>query len=852
MKFRSLALSLRVFHLRRQHQQHQQGANEIFDLFPLEDLLETVYAADEVTGGPFLNNESEQQPRDCSVADFAPAAPLSPSSSLSSSASLASLAPSLNGLTNSEQQQKKQKKKRKARIAAKESLKMSTSSPAGEKADKTLLPFAGSDVAVVRLKLLRAEFPDDQLPPGYQSSELNCAINVKEKVEINGENRLIQKRKTMQLQWEKCFDVGILPQRVLQLMVHQNDKTLVADATMRLEDIVNKSKVDSVTHIWINLKPCGRILAQTKKIGNDSVDYNSEDGTGSSSTPWAKEGGIRRRRGAIKHAKVHEIRGHQFVATFFRQPTFCSLCSEFMWGLNKQGYRCRLCTLAVHKKCHEKTLSQCPGSAKNSKETIYLKERFKIDVPHRFKQYNFKSLTFCDHCGSLLYGLFKQGMKCEVCGVNCHNRCERHMPNLCGVNQKQLSDALLEIKRSTPPGSVGGGTAQQQQMFNGMGNKFKALFRPQTAGSLDIVGTEKDGAEEGAGGDSPRHFKLQNFAIHKVLGKGSFGKVLLVELKGRQQFFAMKCLKKDVILEDDDTECTFIERRVLILATECPFLCQLFASFQSNEYLFFVMHYLNGGDLMYHIQQVKRFDEQRTRFYTCEIICALQYLHSKNIIYRDLKLDNILLDSDGHIHLADFGMCKTDSNRENGMASTFCGTPDYIAPEIIKGQLYNQAVDFWSLGVLMYEMLIGQSPFHGDGEDELFDAILNERPYFPKSIGKEAAKILSALFDRNPNTRLGMPECPDGPIRQHSFFRAVDWKKFETRQILPPFKPSVKSANDTSNFDDDFTQEKAALTPIQDKHLLASIDPDAFANFSYTNPHFVPNVGSGAVASVVG
>jgi novel protein kinase C delta type len=339
-------------------------------------------------------------------------------------------------------------------------------------------------------------------------------------------------------------------------------------------------------------------------------------------------------------------------------------------------------------------------------------------------------------------------------------------------------------------------------------------------------------------GDAPKKYKLQNFTLHKVLGKGSFGKVLLVELKGRNQFFAMKCLKKDVILEDDDTECTFIERRVLILSSECPFLCPMFCSFQTNEYLFFIMAYLNGGDLMYHIQQVKRFDENRTRFYACEIICALQFLHSKNVIYRDLKLDNILLDSDGHVHLADFGMCKTEVNRENGMASTFCGTPDYIAPEIIKGQLYNEAVDFWSFGVLMYEMLVGQSPFHGEGEDELFDAILNERPYFPKSLGKEAAKCLSALFDRNPNTRLGMPDCPDGPIRTHPFFRGIDWQRFETRQMPPPYKPTVRSPNDTSNFDDDFTQEKAVLTPIQDKNLLASIDPETFLNFSYTNPNF--------------
>ncbi|KAI1732974.1 protein kinase domain-containing protein [Ditylenchus destructor] len=677
--------------------------------------------------------------------------------------------------------------------------------------------------AACRLKLLRVEIPEEHLPKDVQVSQLTCAVNVKEKVEINGENRLIQKRKTMQIDWEKCFDVGILTGRVLQVLV-QHDKANIADATMRLEDIVSKSKHDSITHIWINLKPAGRILAQTRKVGDKSEVSERSSEECSTSTPRLfgdsnhNLAGIQRRRGAIKHARVHEIRGHQFVATFFRQPTFCSLCSEFMWGLNKQGYQCQLCSAAVHKKCHEKTLSQCPGSAKNTKETIYLKERFKIDVPHRFKQYNFKSPTFCDHCGSLLYGLFKQGMKCEVCGVNCHHKCKAHMPNLCGVNQKQLSDALFEIKRgshsisSAPPNlnalNLSGGSldsrASSQPNFvangGGVGNKFKAFFRNNNAG-VENQEQEDISSNTWSAGDGPKQYKLQSFSILKVLGKGSFGKVLLVELRGRNQYYAMKCLKKD-------------------------------------EYLFFVMEYLNGGDLMYHIQQVKRFDENRTRFYACEIICALQFLHSRNIIYRDLKLDNILLDSEGHVHLADFGMCKTEANRENGLASTFCGTPDYIAPEIIKGQLYNEAVDFWSFGVLVYEMLIGQSPFHGDGEDELFDAILNERPYFPKTLGKEAAKCLSALFDRNPNTRLGMPECPDGPIRTHPFFRGVDWKKFETRQVQPPYKPTVKSPQDTSNFDDDFTQEKAVLTPIQDKTLLASIDPEAFANFSYTNPNF--------------
>ncbi|VDK48956.1 unnamed protein product, partial [Gongylonema pulchrum] len=144
---------------------------------------------------------------------------------------------------------------------------------------------------------------------------------------------------------------------------------------------------------------------------------------------------------------------------------YCYHGLENCRGLNKQGYQCQLCSAAVHKKCHEKMISQCPGSAKNTKDTIvssfvalssfcifvhsYLKERFKIDIPHRFKPYSFKSPTFCDHCGSLLYGLFRQGLKCEVCGVVCHHKCQRYMPNLCGVNQKQLSQALFEIKRGT-------------------------------------------------------------------------------------------------------------------------------------------------------------------------------------------------------------------------------------------------------------------------------------------------------------------------------------------------------------------------------------------------------------------
>uniref|UniRef100_A0A0K8VWR1 protein kinase C n=1 Tax=Bactrocera latifrons TaxID=174628 RepID=A0A0K8VWR1_BACLA len=156
---------------------------------------------------------------------------------------------------------------------------------------------------------------------------------------------------------------------------------------------------------------------------------------------------ITNRRGAIKQLKTHDYNGHRFVAKFFRQPTFCAFCNLFVWGFGKKGYQCITCQTAVHKKCHEKLLSKCSGSVFNSASTILLRERFKIDMPHRFKPYTFMSPTFCDHCGSLMAGFFIQGLKCEECDVNCHKKCEHLMANLCGVNQKLIVEALACVKR---------------------------------------------------------------------------------------------------------------------------------------------------------------------------------------------------------------------------------------------------------------------------------------------------------------------------------------------------------------------------------------------------------------------
>uniref|UniRef100_A0A672M903 Protein kinase C delta type-like n=1 Tax=Sinocyclocheilus grahami TaxID=75366 RepID=A0A672M903_SINGR len=249
-----------------------------------------------------------------------------------------------------------------------------------------------------------------------------------------------------------------------------------------------------------------------------------------------------------------------------------------------------------------------------------------------------------------------------------------------------------------------------------------------------------------------------------------------------------------------------------------------------KEHLFFVMEYLNGGDLMFHIQENGRFDLYRATFYAAEIVCGLQFLHSKGIIYRDLKLDNVMLDGEGHIKIADFGMCKENVFGDN-RATTFCGTPDYIAPEILLGQQYSFSVDWWSLGVLVYEMLIGQSPFHGDDEDELFESIRMDTPHYPRWITVDTRDMLERLFERDPSRRLGIV----GNIRGHLFFKTVNWSALERREVEPPFKPKVKAPNDCSNFDREFLSEKPRLSHCE-KGLIDSMDQSAFAGFSFINP----------------
>uniref|UniRef100_A0A3Q3ISQ8 protein kinase C n=1 Tax=Monopterus albus TaxID=43700 RepID=A0A3Q3ISQ8_MONAL len=328
-------------------------------------------------------------------------------------------------------------------------------------------------------------------------------------------------------------------------------------------------------------------------------------------------------------------------------------------------------------------------------------------------------------------------------------------------------------------------------------------------------------------------FSLQDFKCVAVLGRGHFGKVLLAEYKSTGEMFAIKALKKGDIVARDEVDSLMCEKRIFETVNNVrhPFLVNLFACFQTQEHVCFVMEYAAGGDLMMHIH-ADVFSEPRAIFYAACVVLGLQYLHDHKIVYRDLKLDNLLLDTEGYVKIADFGLCKEGMGFRD-RTSTFCGTPEFLAPEVLTETSYTRAVDWWGLGVLIFEMLVGESPFPGDDEEEVFDSIVNDEVRYPRFLSTEAISIMRRLLRRSPERRLGAGERDAEEVKKHLFFRNMDWNGLLAKKVKPPFVPTIQGANDVSNFDDEFTSEAPILTPPREPRALSSEEQNMFSDFDY-------------------
>ncbi|XP_065092948.1 serine/threonine-protein kinase N isoform X2 [Ochlerotatus camptorhynchus] len=327
--------------------------------------------------------------------------------------------------------------------------------------------------------------------------------------------------------------------------------------------------------------------------------------------------------------------------------------------------------------------------------------------------------------------------------------------------------------------------------------------------------------------------QIDSFRLLSVLGRGHFGKVILAQYKNTGEYFAIKALKKGDIIARDEVESLLSEKRIFEVANTMrhPFLVNLFACFQTEQHVCFVMEYAAGGDLMMHIH-TDVFSEPRAVFYAACVVLGLQYLHESKIIYRDLKLDNLLLDTEGYVKIADFGLCK-EGMGFGDRTGTFCGTPEFLAPEVLTETSYTRAVDWWGLGVLIFEMLVGESPFPGDDEEEVFDSIVNDEVRYPRFLSLEAIAIMRRLLRKNPERRLGSSERDAEDVKRQAFFRNIGWDDLLLRKVKPPFVPTIRSPEDVSNFDEEFTSEKAALTPPKDPRVLTESEQTYFKDFTY-------------------
>ncbi len=307
--------------------------------------------------------------------------------------------------------------------------------------------------------------------------------------------------------------------------------------------------------------------------------------------------------------------------------------------------------------------------------------------------------------------------------------------------------------------------------------------------------------------------RIQEFEALKTVGLGSFGRVRLCQHKKTNKVYVMKILKKSEIIKQKQVDHVYSEYNILSVINH-PFIVQLIGlNFEDPKYLYLILEYIQGGELFTLLRSVTKFPIEQAKFYIAHIITIFEYLHSKNIIYRDLKPENILINKNGYLKLTDFGFAKYLNNEKT---YTLCGTPEYLAPEIILNKGHGKAVDWWTMGILLFEMLVGIDPFSDDDPTKTYQKIVKGKIHYPKDINKDAKSLIKHLLTGDVTKRYGCLKNGVKDILNHRFFNGFDWKSFVFLKMEPPYKPPVKSDSDTSNFED-YPDSDKECPPIDKK-----------------------------------
>jgi len=322
-----------------------------------------------------------------------------------------------------------------------------------------------------------------------------------------------------------------------------------------------------------------------------------------------------------------------------------------------------------------------------------------------------------------------------------------------------------------------------------------------------------------------RTFCFNDFDLRATVGTGTFGRVRVVKVKGSKDRtpLALKIMKKSEVIRLKQVEHIKAETGILS-QIEHPFIVNLLATFQDESRLFLLLEFINGGELFSHLRNEGRLPDADAKFYAGEIVLAFAYLHSKNIIYRDLKPENLLIDSEGHIKITDFGFAKVVEDR----TWTLCGTPEYLAPEIIQSKGHGRAVDWWALGILIFEMLAGYPPFYDENPFGIYQKVLAGRIDCPKHFDVKAKDLIKKLLIHDRAKRWGCLKNGPEDIQKHKWFKGMDWDQVANRQVKPSFIPHVKAPDDTSMFDryPESTEASAPAISAKDQELFVGFAAD--------------------------